>query len=234
MVFEPSYILVSLQVGARYIDVTLSLSLIPLLIGLIIGTPIAICRRSRSSLPARFFSILIPVMKGIPLVLYVLALNFIILKPLDMLARYYAWADSLRFMDKAYIGLAAMSLYAIATVSETMRSAFASVADGQYEACRSVGMTEFQALRRVIMPQALAYAVPVLCNNLIGLIKGSSIVFVISALDVMNGALSSAQINYRFLEAYIAAALIYWALCLVVESLSTILERRFKRHMGRA
>jgi L-cystine transport system permease protein len=214
----------------RYLHVTLLLSVIPLCLGIALGTPIAVCRKFR----VRFFSqtanVLIPVLRGIPLVLYILILNFLILKPLDRLAEYYAWANKLRLMDATYIGIVAMSAYATVTISETMRSALNSVPDGQYEACSSVGLTRFQALRRVIMPQALAFAVPVLCNNFIGLIKGSSIVYVITVLDVLNGAMTSAQINYRFLEAYIAAALIYWILCIAVERGSWLLERRFKRH----
>jgi L-cystine transport system permease protein len=68
------------------------------------------------------------------------------------------------------------------------------------------------------MPQAMVFALPVLCNNFIGLIKGSSIVYVIEIMDVLGGAMSSAQVSYRFLEAYIAAALVYWALCALSEA----------------
>jgi L-cystine transport system permease protein len=85
----------------------------------------------------------------------------------------------------------------------------------------------------VVLPQAFPFAVPVLCNNFIGLIKGSSIVYLITVVDVMNGALTSAQINYRFLEAYIAAAIIYWVMCLTVERVSVILEKHLKKYQYR-
>jgi L-cystine transport system permease protein len=228
--FDASYILVSLKVALRYLHVTLLLSVIPLLAGIALGTPIAVCRKFRMRFTSQAAGVLIPTLRGIPLVLYVLILNFLILKPLDMLAQHYAWADRLRMMNSIHIGIVAMSAYATVTISETMRSALNSVPDGQYEACFSVGLTRGQALRRIVMPQALAFAVPVLCNNFIGLIKGSSIVYVIAILDVLNGAMSSAQINYRFLEAYIAAALIYWVLCISVERASWLLERRLRRH----
>ena len=230
MTFDAIYIAASFKVAARYLHITLLLSVIPLCLGIVLGTPIAVCRKFRTRFASQAAGILIPILRGVPLVLYILILNFLILKPLDGLAKYYAWADKLRMMDPVYIGVIAMSAYATVVISETMRSALNSVPDGQYEACASVGLTRVQALRRVVMPQALAFAVPVLCNNFIGLIKGSSIVYVIAVLDVLNGAMTSAQINYRFLEAYIAAALIYWALCVTVERISWILEKRFKRH----
>lgn len=228
MTFEMAYIWVSLKVALRYLHVTLLLSVIPLCLGVVLGTPIAVCRKFHVRFASPAMSVLIPVLRGIPLVLYILILNFLILKPLDGLAKYYVWADKLRMIDPTYIGIVAMSAYATVTISETMRSALNSVPDGQYEACASVGLTRVQTLRRVVMPQALAFAVPVLCNNFIGLIKGSSIVYVIAILDVLNGAMTSAQINYRFLEAYIAAALIYWTLCIALERVSWRLEKRFK------
>lgn len=233
MIFEWQYVVASFKVAVQYIPVTLALSVIPLCIGIILGTLIAIARKFQIKFIGRAAEVIIPVVKGIPLVLHIFIMNFLILKPFDALAKWYSWADIFRFMDKTYIGIIAMSVYAVVVVSETMRSALLSVNDGQYEACYSVGLTKGQALRRVILPQAFPFAVPVLCNNFIGLIKGSSIVYLITVVDVMNGALTSAQINYRFLEAYIAAALIYWAMCLAVEKLSVVLERHFKRYQIR-
>jgi L-cystine transport system permease protein len=229
MTFEAVYVWASLKVALRFLHITLLLSAVPLLLGILAGTPIAVCRKFRTRCAARTAAFLIPFLRGIPLVLYVLILNFLILKPLDLLAADYAWADRLRVMDKIYIGIAALSVYATVTVSETMRGALNSVPDGQYEACYSVGLTRLQALRRVVMPQAMTFAVPVLCNNFIGLIKGSAVVYVIEILDVLGGAMTSAEINYRFLEAYIAAAFIYWILCAGVERLSWLLEKRLRR-----
>lgn len=233
MIFDFQYVVASFKVAAKYIPVTLALSVIPLLIGIFFGTLIAICRKFGVRMVAQIADILIPIIKGIPLVLHVFIMNFLILKPLDALAKWYGWADALRFMDKTYIGIVAISIYAVVIISETMRSALMSVDDGQYEACYSVGLTRWQTLRRVILPQAFPYAVPILCNNFIGLIKGSSIVYLITVVDVMNGALTSAQINYRFLEAYVAAAIIYWVMCLSVERLSAVLEKHLKKYQYR-
>jgi len=71
--------------------------------------------------------------------------------------------------------------------------------------------------------------VPVLCNNLIGLVKASSIMYLITVRDILNGTLITASSNYRYLDAYIAAALVYWGLILIIELLSRILEKRMGR-----
>jgi len=84
-------------------------------------------------------------------------------------------------------------------------------------------------LRRIVIPQADPVAVPVLCNNLIGLVKASSIMYLITVRDILNGTLITASSNYRYLDAYIAAALVYWGLILIIELLSRILEKRMGR-----
>ncbi len=98
------------------------------------------------------------------------------------------------FTNEGFVNydIVAISIYAVVVIAETMRSALMSVDDGQYEAGYSVGLTRWQTLRRVVLPQAFPFAVPALCNNFIGLIKGSSIVYLITVVDVMNGALTSA------------------------------------------
>lgn len=230
MVFDFHYVITSFITAVHYIPVTLALSLIPLFIGIVFGTLIAVCRKFRIRFIAPLADIIIPVVKGIPLVLHLFIMNFLILKPFDLLAQYYAWADVIKFMDKVYIAIIAISIYAVIIISETMRSALMSVGEGQYEACYSVGLTRWQALRRVVLPQVFPVAIPVLGNNLIGLIKGSSVVYLITVVDVMNGALTTAQINYRFLEAYIAAALIYWGICLLTERLFAVWENHMKKY----
>ena len=233
MIFDFQYVLASFTVAVHYIPVTLALSVIPLIIGIIFGTLIAICRRFKIKVIANIADVVIPVVKGVPLVLHLFIMNFLILKPFDALAKWYAWADVIRFMDKTYIGIIAISIYAVVIISETMRSALMAVDDGQYEACYAAGLTRWQALRRVVLPQAFPVAVPVLGNNFIGLIKGSSIVYLITVVDVMNGALTTAQINYRFLEADAAAAFIYWGICLAVEWLFMAAENHLKKYQIR-
>lgn len=233
MAFDFNYVISALKIAVTCIPVTLILSIVPFVVGIFFGTLIAITRKFNMKYIGNFFKILISVLKGIPLVLYVLALNFIILKPLDLLAERFEWANTLRYMDKIYIGIVAMSIFAIVLISETIRSALYSVPNGQYEACYSVGLTKSQALKKVILPQAYPVAIPVLCNNFIALIKGSSVVYLITVVDVMNGALSSAQINYRFLEAYIAAALVYWILCIIVENISSVLENKLTTYKNK-
>ncbi len=87
-------------------------------------------------------------------------------------------------------------------------------------------MTSGQMLRRIVIPQALPVAVPLIGSNFIGLIKGSATASLISVVEIINATVFEASGSYKFLEAYVAAAVIYWLLCIIVERIVAFLETR--------
>jgi L-cystine transport system permease protein len=91
-------------------------------------------------------------------------------------------------------------------------------------------MTTSQALRRFVLPQAIPEALPNLCNNLTASVKSSALAFTISVVDMLNGALLAATHNYRYSEAYCAAAVLYWVLCFAIERSVGVLEKRVGTH----
>lgn len=227
--YELSFIFVSLQSIFQALPVTLVLTFIPLLAGLVFGIPFAVIRRFRVRFAAPFLQYLSAIIKGIPAILLMLMTNYLVLKPIDYLAQTYEFFKPLQQMNKIYIGIAALSIYAIVQVTETMVSALRSVNEGQYEAAYSIGMTKPATLWRIVFPQAFPMALPMLCNNIIGLLKTTSIVYLISVNDILGAAMNSAAVNFRYLEAYIAAAIVYWGMCAAVEWIFGRLERRLRR-----
>lgn len=123
----------------------------------------------------------------------------------------------------------AFSLNSAAYMSETIRSSIEAVDKGQMEACYSIHLTTAQALRRVILPQAFIIALPPLGNSLLSLVKDTSLAFSISVVDVMAGAKIVGSRSFRFFEVYIVVSLIYWLVCIVIEQLLNIVERRMRR-----
>ena len=128
------------------------LTFVPLFIGFLFGVPFAVIRRFHVPFAAGFMKNASNILKGIPAVLLVLMINYLILKPIDYLALSYEWAKPLQTMDKIYIGIAALSIYAVVQITETVLGALLSVGKGQYEAAYSVGLTRTQILLRVIFP----------------------------------------------------------------------------------
>lgn len=128
----------------------------------------------------------------------------------------------------------AMTLLSSSNFGEMMRASYLSVDAGQTEAALSVGMTERQAFTRIVLPQAVATAVPNFGNNLVQLLKDTALAFSIGIMDLMGtaNAIQNASYGSTRLESYIAVALIYWALCLIIQCAITVVERVTSR--GRA
>lgn len=123
--------------------------------------------------------------------------------------------------------VAAMTLLSSSNFGEMMRASYLSVEVGQTEAALSIGMTDRQALTRIVLPQAIATAVPNFGNNLVQLFKDTALAFSIGIMDLMGtaNAIQASSYGSSRLESYIAVALIYWAICLIIQLLTTIAER---------
>lgn len=226
MGFDISFMIVALKEAIKYIPITLILATIPLIIGITIGTIIAVIRIYNIKGLSKLAQIFVVIIRGIPLVVILYMVYFEVTNGFDAIAAKFNWNIHSKDINVIYIAIIAISISAIANISETIRGGLISVGKGQFEAAYSIGLTRGQTLRRIIIPQALPVILPSLCSNFIGLIKGSSIAYLITVVDIMNGALITATANYKFLEAYIAAAIVYWALCVCVEKASFIFEKR--------
>lgn len=122
--------------------------------------------------------------------------------------------------------LLALSLNEAAYNSEVIRAALQSVDKGQIEAAHSLGMTYGQVLRRIILPEAFIVALPTLGNALIGLMKGTSLAFVCSVVEITAQSRILAGNNLRFFESYCSLALIYWGMTILIEQAIALLEKR--------
>ena len=128
----------------------------------------------------------------------------------------------------------ALSLNAAAYSAEIVRSGILSVPRGQVEAARSVGMTRYQAFRRVVMPQALRVIIPPMGNEVIAMLKGTSLVSVIAGNDLMTNLQNVYSQTFQIIPLLIVASIWY----LILVSLLTIpqawLERRFGQSVVRS
>ena len=142
---------------------------------------------------------------------------------------FLAFGIDLNFWPKAFFVIVALSLLYAASLSEVIRSAYLAVGKGQYEAAVSVGLTEFQAIRRIVFPQAFVVALPNLGNSLVSLLKEGSLAYAIGLIDVMGAGnlLISRNMGAYAIETYVALALIYWIATIILENLFKLLEKKF-------
>ncbi|MGO4332125.1 amino acid ABC transporter permease [Cupriavidus sp. 2TAF22] len=123
-------------------------------------------------------------------------------------------------------GVIGLGIYSGAYVSEIVRGAIQSVDKGQMEAARSIGMSSGQAMRAVILPQAIVRMIPPLGNEFIALIKNSALVSLLTIADLMHEGQKIISVSYRSLEVYLAIALVY---LILTSAAGLILQRAEKR-----
>ncbi|PYN01118.1 MAG: hypothetical protein DME08_02425 [Candidatus Rokuibacteriota bacterium] len=126
-------------------------------------------------------------------------------------------------------GLAALVLYAAAYNTEIFRAGLEAVPHGQFEAARSAGLGELQILRYVILPQAVRICFPALGNNLVSLVKNSSLVSTIGMVELMFVANDISFNNFRTFEIYGTAAVMYVVIVLALTRLLRAAEGRLLR-----
>ena len=126
-----------------------------------------------------------------------------------------------------------LTLHFAAYMAESIRAAIAGVDRSQWEAAQSIGMTQAQMMRRIILPQATRIAAPTLVNYFIDMIKGTSLAFTLGVTEMMGAAQKEAAGSFLYFEAFLVVAAIYWimveALSQVQGRLETLLNKAFAR-----
>ena len=142
-----------------------------------------------------------------------------------------AFGLNLNFSSKIIYVILSLSLIYAASLAEIIRSAYLALGRSQYEAALSIGLTPLQAVWRVMLPQGLVVALPNLGNSLISLFKEGSLAFTIGLIDMMGAGNLIISRNYGAysLETYLALAVIYWALTLIIEVIFLKLEKHYSK-----
>jgi His/Glu/Gln/Arg/opine family amino acid ABC transporter permease subunit len=221
--FSVPFFFHEIGVALRYLPVVAVLSIVPLVGGIALGTLIALCRVYRVPVLERIAQAYVVLFRAIPILLQML-LAYYLTK-----AVYRAW--DLGDVNKFAVILVTLTLCSAGFLSENIRSALQSVEKGQYEAADSVGLPRRTTFFRVVVPQSLPVAVPVIGSAFIVIIKGSSAAYLLGVIEMIQATTMEVSGNYRFLEAYCATAVIYWGLTVCVEHLSVLVERRVRQHL---
>lgn len=228
--FELSFMISSVPEIIQYIPVTVLMAIVSCVIGAVLGMVLALVRFFKVRFLSQLISAYISFIRGTPMLVQL----YLVYYGLPLVARGIVEGLGGEYdanaIPKLVYAFTAFSLNSAAYMSETFRSALGAVDKGQLEACYSIHMTTFQALRRVILPQAFVIALPPLGNSLLSLVKDTSLAFSISIIDLMAGAKIVASRSFRFFEIYIVVSLIYWVICFILERLIALVERKIKRY----
>ena len=129
-------------------------------------------------------------------------------------------------INPIYYAFIIFSLMTTGSLAEILRSAILTVDKGQLEAAQAIGLTNRQSYIRIVFPQALRSALPNLCNLVINLVKGTSLVFVMTIKDITAIAKVEASYGYQYFESYLVIFILYIVICGVIQWGFNRLEKR--------
>ena len=130
-------------------------------------------------------------------------------------------------LNPIYYAFVIYSLMTTGSLSEILRSAILTVDKGQLEAAQAIGLSNSQAYVRILFPQALRSALPNLANLVINIVKGTSLVFVMTIKDITAIARVEASYGYQYFESYFVIFLQYILICGLIQWGFSILEKRY-------
>jgi len=201
---------------SRGLFTTIYISAVSIVIATVIAIIGAIAKLSNNGFAYAISSFYTSLFRGLPLLLQI----YLIYKGLPQLG----------FMvDAVPAGITALSLCYGAYMTEIFRAGIQSIPRGQWEASRALGFKFSLIMRKVILPQAVPIIVPPTGNQFIAMLKDSSLVSVLGVWELMYLAKTLGQRDFRHMEMLLTAAMIYWALTIVLEVIQARIEEKYKQ-----
>jgi L-cystine transport system permease protein len=226
--FDFLFFLVGIRESILHLPVTLYVALSIMCIGTVFGFLVALARFYRVKFLAPFLRVAVTILRGIPVILIMLIFQVFSAFNYDNIMASLGFNFTYRALNKALIGIAAMSIPTTISMAEIFRGSFAAVDKNQFDASASIGHKGVQTLFRVVIPQIIPVAIPMTGNVIITTIKSTSLLLYLSVVDALNASVLAAGTNYRYLEAYFAAACVFWILCASLEWIFHVLEGKIK------
>jgi polar amino acid transport system permease protein len=224
-IFDVNEVLSSIPKLLRYLPQSLLITAVSMVVGLILGLLFALVRTKKVPVLDKAVVFFVSFIRGTPLIVQLYMTYYVIPMILRYINLRWETSYSIKNVPDLLFVFITFGLNEAAYNSEIIRSALQSVQKGQIEAAESLGMNYFQVLRRVILPQAVLVAIPPLGNALIGLLKGTSLAFVAGVIEMTAAGKIISGRNFRFFEVYLALAIIYWSLTIVIEQVIRVLEK---------
>jgi len=214
---------------------TLWLTAVSMVVGVVLGTILALMRMSSNPVVSGVSWLYIWFFRGTPLLVQIIFwFNLSLIFPTLSLGIPFGGptffsGDTNALITPLAAGLLALSLNEAAYMSEIVRAGILSVDRGQLEAAQTIGLSRFATVSRIVLPQAMRIIIPPTGNQLIGMLKTTSLVSVIAVSELLHSAQLIYARTYQTIPLLIAASIWY----LIVSTLLTYVQGHIERHYGR-
>lgn len=219
MGFDFHYMINLMPILFKYLGTTISMALWGLVFALILAITVALIRVFKIPVLNQLAQLYLSFFRGTPLLV-------------QMFLLYYGLPQiipPLVGLDAFTAAIISLTLHFASYMSESIRAAIVGIDRSQMEASLSIGMTKSQLMRRIILPQASRVALPSLMNHFIDMIKSSSLAFTLGVTEIMAKAQMEASSSFKFFESYLAVALIYWAMVVILTRVQYWAEHKLNK-----
>lgn len=225
--FDPSYVAEHYGFVLEGVYTTVGVSLASIAIATILALMGALGRLSSNALAQGISGFYVSLVRGTPLLIQIYLIYLGLPQIGNQLNRFglYEIGD-LFTLTAIQSGILALSLNYGAYMTEIFRAGIQSISHGQREAAESIGMTSWQTMRRIILPQAVRVIIPDIGNQFIAMQKDSALVSIMGVWEITFRANRFARRESKFMEMFLLAAALYWFLTIVSSWLESRLERR--------
>ena len=194
---------------------TLLISLFAVLLGLILGVLAALGKLSKFKPIKAIAGIYVDIIRGTPTMVQILIIYYIIFQSINI--------------EKWIVGVIAFGINSGAYIAEIVRGGILSVNIGQTEAGRSLGLTQSQTMRSIIMPQAMKNILPALGNEFVVLIKETAVIGMVANIDLVGAAKKVQSLTYDFAVPLISIAVIYYVVIKIISVFLNKLEEHMRK-----
>jgi len=220
---DVDYMLGLVPVLLGYLPLTLQLASLGMVLALILACLFAVVRVQRVPVLNQFTVVFISFFRGTPLLVQL----FLFYYGLPQLV------SALTVIDGVTATIMGLTMHFSAYMAESIRAAIVGVDRSQTEAALSIGMTNGQLMRRIVLPQATRVALPTLMNYFIDMIKATSLAFTLGVTELMGATQKEAAGSFLYFEAFIVAAIMYWIVVEMLSKLQHYLEIRLNKAYSR-
>jgi len=212
---------------------TINMSILAMALGVVLGVVVAVMRMSQNPLLRYVAQSYTWLFRGTPLILQLLLwFNLALIFPTLGIPGLFEF-KTVEVITPFAAALLGLGINQGAYTAEVVRAGLLSVDSGQYEAAKAIGMPRLQALRRIILPQAMRIIIPPVSNEFIGMVKMTSLASVIQYSELLHNAQNIYYANARVMELLIVAGIWYLAVVTVLTLGQARLEKRFARGAGK-
>jgi polar amino acid transport system permease protein len=195
------------------VPVTIEITILSYALALVLGLVVGLAGISRNRLLSTSAKIFVDTFRGVPL--------------LVLIFFFYFGLGAILNLDRIVAGIIAIGVCFAAYLAEIFRSGIEAISHGQYEAAYSLGMTRFQVMRHIILPQSLRIVVPPAANEFIACLKDSSLVSIIGLRELTRAGREYYSQYFVDFQTWFMVGLLYLVMTLTLSRLVVYLERRF-------